>query len=134
MRKLLNRKGFSLIELMIVVVIMGILIAIAVPLYSAVTENAEKRTCQDNQRAIRAVYSRYILTDEVNETNRIFKDGYISFNGAAEEAQDVFKEDFLAGFDDGNLPHCPVHGNYYTVSFSSDVDIVITCSHANHNI
>ncbi|MBR5321451.1 MAG: prepilin-type N-terminal cleavage/methylation domain-containing protein, partial [Clostridia bacterium] len=31
MRKMLNKKGFSLVELMIVVVIMGILIAVAIP-------------------------------------------------------------------------------------------------------
>lgn len=132
MRKLLNRKGFSLVELMIVVVIMGILIAVAVPLYSAVTGNAERRTCQDNQRTIRAVYSRYILSDENNETNRIFKDGHTSFNGETEKPEDVFADGFLAGFEENNFPTCPVDGAYYTVAFNSDVDIVVTCSEGKH--
>lgn len=129
-----KRKGFSLVELMIVVVIMGILIAVAVPLYAAVTANAEKHTCQDNQKTIRAVYSRYILTDEAHETNRIFKDGHTSFNGETEKPEDVFNADFLEGFDGNELPRCPVDGNYYTVSFSSPVDIVITCSEEKHKI
>lgn len=38
-----NKKGFTLVELMIVVVIMGILVAVAVPVYGAVTTNAEKK-------------------------------------------------------------------------------------------
>lgn len=117
---------------MIVVVIMGILIAVAIPIYSAITANAERRTCQDNQRAIRTVYSRYILIDQAHETNRIFKDGHTSFNGESEKPEDVFKDDFLEGFDGNELPRCPVDGNYYTVSFSTPVDIVITCSEAKH--
>lgn len=38
-----NKKGFTLVELMIVIVIMGILVAVAVPVFGLVTKNAEKR-------------------------------------------------------------------------------------------
>ena len=39
MRKMLkNKKGFTLVELMIVVVIMAILVAVAIPIYNAVTK------------------------------------------------------------------------------------------------
>ncbi len=48
MRKMLNKKGFSLVELMIVVVIMGILIAVAIPLYGTITTNAKNKTCASN--------------------------------------------------------------------------------------
>ena len=47
-----SKKGFTLVELMIVVVIMAILVAVAVPIYSAVTANAKKKTCIGNQREI----------------------------------------------------------------------------------
>ena len=48
MRKMLNKKGFSLVELMIVVVIMGILIAVAIPLYGNITKNAKNKACAHN--------------------------------------------------------------------------------------
>ena len=47
-----SKKGFSLVELMIVVVIMAILVAVAVPIYNSVTGNARQKTCVDNQRQI----------------------------------------------------------------------------------
>mgnify|MGYP001156506909 FL=1 len=47
-----NNKGFTLVELMVVVVILGILVAIAVPVYNSVTGTAEANACKANQRTI----------------------------------------------------------------------------------
>lgn len=128
MRKLLNKKGFSLVELMIVVVIMGILIAVAIPLYGAITENAEKRTCQANQNLIRDMFAKYCVMDGSNTaTTLLGSDGTFSSKGGSTEGID---ESFIESFDDG-FPTCPLPGHYYVVTKTNDYEIAIKCYDEN---
>ena len=62
MRKLMSKKGFTLVELMIVIVIMGILVAVAIPVYGAVTKNAETKTCKSNMSNIKSMASTWQMT------------------------------------------------------------------------
>ena len=47
-----NQKGFTLVELMVVVVIIGILVAVAVPVYNSVTTKAERSAVMGTLRTI----------------------------------------------------------------------------------
>ena len=53
MKKLLkSRQGFTLTEIMVVVIIIGLLVAIAVPVYNNISGNAAENACLANQRTI----------------------------------------------------------------------------------
>ncbi len=62
----LNNKGFSLVELLIVVAIIGILGAIGVPMYVGYVNQAEIKDAQNIMQAIYMVQEEYKSTDSSN--------------------------------------------------------------------
>lgn len=66
-KQLRNEKGFTLVELMVVVVIIGVLVAIAVPVYNSVTEKAERRAVEANLRIIDSAIMQYYITEESSD-------------------------------------------------------------------
>lgn len=54
-----NSKGFSLIELMIVVVIIGILAAVAIPNYLSMQNRAKEGSCKANAHAVQLAVEDY---------------------------------------------------------------------------
>ncbi len=47
-----NEKGFTLIELMVVVLIVGILVALAIPVFGITMERARDNACRNTLRSI----------------------------------------------------------------------------------
>ncbi|GAB4274005.1 MAG: hypothetical protein Kow0029_14050 [Candidatus Rifleibacteriota bacterium] len=53
----MQKKGFSLVELLIVVLVIGILVAIAIPRYQSIASIARAKSCLSNQKGIESLIS-----------------------------------------------------------------------------
>ena len=64
MNRFKSKKGFTLAELLIVVAIIAVLVAIAVPLFVGAIQKAEKATFEANQRTIKGMGVAALLSSE----------------------------------------------------------------------
>jgi prepilin-type N-terminal cleavage/methylation domain-containing protein len=71
MKKGRNQKGFTLVELMVVVVIIGILSAIAVPVYNSVSEKAKLNAHLANIRTIEGAIEAYKAAEDTTDLSDI---------------------------------------------------------------
>ncbi len=138
-RLLKSKKGFTLVELMIVVVIMAILVAVAVPIFSAVTKNSRAKTCLANMREIVAQ-----VTTSSMSTNKNYI-GEITYTSNGEEAgtvtstvthldADAYSDLFQV------TPYCPASGSYKIECISTASEstgstrVIVTCTGNTDNI
>jgi prepilin-type N-terminal cleavage/methylation domain-containing protein len=133
MFRIKNKKGFTLVELMIVVVILGILVAIAVPIFNSVTKNAKKKSCQSNMRVMLGIAIQ-IGTDNDGDYGKILNSGTFnvgqSINLTTNSAD--LSSEFLGSIKGGAVPECPDEGEY-TLARTSENGVNITCSVDYHN-
>lgn len=71
LKKLRNKKGFTLAELLIVVAIIGVLVAISIPIFTAQLEKSREAVDEANLRSLYAEASSAVLTEDTKATTDI---------------------------------------------------------------
>lgn len=60
--------GFTLIELIVVIAILGIIASIAIPRLAGFKSMAEERVCDANRKTVERLYSTFLLENEHGES------------------------------------------------------------------
>jgi prepilin-type N-terminal cleavage/methylation domain-containing protein len=109
-----SQRGFSLVELLAVVLILAVLAAVAVPLYLNTRKTSAARTCKANIAAIAAAETAYALR------NGAYTASITALVGASEG---LAKE-----------PKCPLDGRSYTLTAGKETtgpkSVTIECLNA----
>lgn len=111
----MNRKGFTLVEIMIVVLIIGILAAIAIPNFIKSRRMSQANSCIANMKQIIGAAEQYKMANKKNPAS------------VADLCSDT------EGFIKGKEPTCPANDGTYTFS-ATDTDTSVTCGFTDATI
>lgn len=110
-----NERGFTLIEMLVVVAIIGVFLSLALPVYKDTVVNAQNRSCELNKRMLKVAMETYYLNNgNVYPTTR-------------KEIDELLAKHYLE-----ERPTCS-GGGTYTFTPSADgksVDVSCTIHHA----
>lgn len=106
-----NRKGFTLVELLVVILILAILMAVALPLYLGAVADSQKKTCRANMQTIANACQAYRTRSATHEYPAQLSD--------------------LVGQPDSDLqalPKCPSNAGDYLYAVDANTNqIAIAC-------
>lgn len=114
------QKGFTLVEIMIVVAIIAILAAIAIPNFIAYRNESQGNACVGNMKTIQTAVETYLT-----------KHPGVTTVGAAQ----LIKSDgtgLLKGKAATDMPKCPKDASAYTITIADNM-VSVTCNNHNEN-
>ena len=112
--KYTRRAGFSLIELLVVISIIGVLVALLLPAIQSARESARRNQCQNNLKQIGAALYSY------HDANLVLPPGYVS----AYDSTDPDREDLGSGWGWAShlLPYLEQNQLYERLNFSRNIE------------
>ncbi|MDD5428097.1 MAG: prepilin-type N-terminal cleavage/methylation domain-containing protein [Candidatus Omnitrophica bacterium] len=114
-----NRKGFTLIEIMIVVAIIAIALSIAIPNFFRMSSVSKKTVCINNMKKITAAVEQWAIDNNVSASTAI----------------DAQQESYI--YDNylrGGKPACPSGGEYVINPAGSNPQVQCTYEDEGHKI
>jgi len=93
-----TRKGFTLVEIMIVVVIIGLLAAMAIPAFQKVRQSSQDKAVMNNARQLAAAADQYYLENGVSS---VTQGSLIGSSNYVKALNLVANETYPAGFTQG---------------------------------
>ena len=121
-----NNKGFSLVELIVVVAIMAVLVGVLAPAYLRYVEKTRMQTCYWNMdNVVGEVQLRAFSDPDFMEA--LTKAANESLSGDGEVLEFIRSTDI-------NVPTCPSRGKYKLIFNQSEGTITMTCDMEVHGL
>ena len=98
----MKKRGFTLVEIMIVVAIIGLLAAIAIPSFTKIRTESRKSSCANNLRLIRDATEQWAMSANKAGTDK------------------PVAADLIPYLKGGAMPVCPEGSTAYVMNFTVD--------------
>ncbi len=120
-----DARGFTLVELMTVIVIIGVLSAIGIPSYKGTVDKAKTEACKANRRILSTAVATYYLEHST----------YYKLDSVGNPRDEVIEVADLTDYvENAEELKCPAGGNYTIIPGNDGKasSVVICCDHEGH--